>query len=308
MSPLRDTHSAAAFEPLGYGVTLKSEDYTAAKEYLFMIDGTPVYSTTLRLEGQRDTRHMVKVVAKKIPKEHSPKEDCPQGLRTEYQYRDVVRHPRTIVCQFLVQNPSAWLVSYPYDGFQPPFTAGQYALDATRGRLQEHESQITHDLLSALAFMHDKQRLVHWHITTETILIRDLRGYLTTFTNVTDNVANSRVTPGQSDAFTAPELLTPTCPLCSRTVRLRNPGKADIYSLGVVLYMLFSGLQEPFPRTWRKVLTLSRTPPGSEHGLSRPASWPKSAEPVFQIVKAMLVGDPNRRLSARDLLTKLYHS
>eukprot|EP00951_Prasinocladus_malaysianus_P036365 scaffold382450_cov39-Prasinocladus_malaysianus.AAC.1 len=195
-------------------------------------------------------------------------------------------------------------------------------LDRKGSFAEEDAKSITKSVLETLAYLHSTG-VAHRDVKLENILLEDR--YTTTkvklidlgmakqIENVPDEMNPDKLNHNGhlrrrhsirgTALFAAPELLTPTLPEPDEIFPEYNKStygvKVDIWSMGVVLYMLLGGAP-PFPTDGGFELVVASILKGGFD--FRDPAWEMVSESAVDLVKQMLTLDPNKRPSAAECL------
>lgn len=209
-------------------------------------------------------------------------------LDLEIQILKRISHPSIIDLKEVIEAPKkSFLV---FELCRGGTLQSQFLLEDKHLRYSEREiAEIIKSLASAVAYLHD-QGIAHRDIKLENVMIAEadsLNLKLTDFglCAIRDKENQIQASCG-TPAYMAPEVLSDRgvySPLC------------DIWSLGVILYVLLCG-SLPFkggvigPDSLEKALTFSQPP------------WKHVSSGAMSLVRRMLAIDPARRITAKEVL------
>jgi serine/threonine protein kinase len=168
-----------------------------------------------------------------------------------------------------------------------------------KGRYNEVEARrIMRRLLAAIYYLHEERHVVHRDLKPENILLQsrdsDVDIQLTDF-GLAKSVTGSDClkTFCGTPLYFAPEILQRRNTVMGRG---RYNKQADMWSLGVILYILLSGSQPFDGDQWMN--SPSTTPVDFPEEF-----WSGVSEPARDLVRRMLVEDPRRRITAQAACT-----
>ncbi|KAJ0392865.1 hypothetical protein P43SY_001502 [Pythium insidiosum] len=162
------------------------------------------------------------------------------------------------------------------------------------GRLRErHALRLVRDIAAGVAFLH-RHDVAHRDLSLENVLLRGDRALLCDF-GLSCDARRRRTDAVGKPYYMAPEMFLPDG--ASYDAR-----RADIWSLGVVLFVLLTGSPLVADEQWRhKTLRVV-----ARFGVGKVLElWQMTAvcsEPTLALLSAMLQVDPSRRPSADEIL------
>ncbi|XP_053176753.1 phosphorylase kinase, gamma 1a (muscle) [Scomber japonicus] len=168
--------------------------------------------------------------------------------------------------------------------------------------LSEKETRnIMRALMEVVQFLHD-QNIVHRDLKPENILLDDEMNI-----KLTDFGFSVQIKEGErlKEVCGTPGYLAPEIIECSMDPGHIGYGTAvDIWSSGVIMYTLLAG-SPPF---WhRKQMLMLRMILAGKYDFSSP-EWEDRSDTVKDLISRMLVVDPKKRFTARDVLNHSFFS
>ena len=171
-----------------------------------------------------------------------------------------------------------------------PLSLTEYAYDDSQDMPRRMIATIASQLCSALAYIHERQ-IIHRDIKPNNILLNEQQTPILIDFDIARSDQHETVSQDKhgvyryigNELYSAPEQFT-------------TPGSvstaADIFSLGAVLYQLLTHNQ-PFNNY--------NNPDNYKNGLLPPLEQEDIPEPLFAIVREMLIQQPEQRPTASDL-------
>lgn len=233
-----------------------------------------------RQKGDPD-RYFIKTVKSK---KHVTKERF-EYIKQDMEVLCALNHPNIIKYYALCGNYKKFHVIMEY---WPGKTLKQYRLDSPANFSERDAAVIGKQLLSAISYWNAEQ-ITHRNLTPENILIGEgLQIKIINFeqSKLKYQEMNLQKKDGAS-SFTAPEWF-----------RNEFSQKCDVWSIGVILYLLISGI-DPFSGD-----DLMQKFKRSEGCLASftPRAWRKISDDWKDLITKMLIGDPMKRITVDQAL------
>lgn len=157
---------------------------------------------------------------------------------------------------------------------------------------EEHISNLMFQILSAVTYCHDDKNVIHRDLKPENILLEEKTGGFNI--RISDFGSACYFDPGKKlqKSLGTPYYIAP------EVIHGDYDEKCDIWSCGIILYMLLTG-KPPYKGTNSKsILSLIKSSPF----IFTEDNYPHISAPAKDLLKKMLIIDPKQRISASEAL------